>query len=296
MKKDLFLSVVIPAYNEEGSLKKLCNQIISVIKPLDITFEIIFVNDGSKDKTKIVLEQICKKQSFVKIINFRSNFGKAIALQAGFDFAKGKIIITLDADLQDDPAEIPHFIQKINTGYGLVCGWKQNRKDGFIKNKSSIFFNLVTRRLSGVNLHDFNCGFKGYQSQVAKGLNLRGGLHRFIPVIADSQGYSIVEQPINHRIREYGRTKYGPIRFINGFLDLIIVLYITRFKFRPLQFFSYTGLIIFLIGLSLVFYNPILGIILSLLGLQTGIIGLVGKQTLNLMFKKEHHYDIPKSN
>ena len=236
------ISIVIPAYNEAESLLLLCDEIAIVMKSITDNYEIIIVNDGSSDKTQEVIEKLFQdNKGYIKGIQFRSNFGKASALKAGFSEACGKIIFTMDADLQDDPKEIPNFISKINDGYDLVSGWKQNRKDSFIKNGSSKFFNFITSFFSKIKLHDFNCGFKAYKSEVAKGLDLYGQLHRYIPVIVGNQGYKITEIPIHHRKRKFGKSKYGPVRFLNGFLDLLTVMILTKYFKRPAHFFGGLG-------------------------------------------------------
>lgn len=303
------ISLVIPAFNEAASLPKLYKELVLELEKLESDYEIIFVDDGSRDNTQKVLEQLFQKnKDHVKVIQFRNNFGKAAALRAGFEMATGDIIITLDADLQDDPAEIGRFIKKIDEGFDLVSGWKQNRQDSFIKNNTSKIFNFVTNLISRKKLHDFNCGFKAYRVEVAKGLNLYGELHRYIPVIAASQGYKVTETQISHRKREFGKTKYGQIRFIHGFLDLITVLFITKFRARPLHLFGYLGLgfftLGFLIGIYLTFIKfighqsignrPLLlfSVMLMIMGVQIGVTGLVGEHITTLIHKRDPNYVI----
>lgn len=305
------LSIIIPAFNEAESLLRLYEELVGVLKALTTDYEIIFVNDGSRDNTQTVIENLYSKdKGHIRGIQFLNNFGKAAALRAGFDIATGEIIITLDADLQDDPTEIPKFIQKIEDGYDLVSGWKVNRKDSFIKNNTSRIFNVATRYFSQVKLHDFNCGFKAYRQEIVKGLNIYGELHRYIPVIAGAQGYSIAEIPVNHRQREFGKTKYGHLRFIHGFLDLATVLFITRYRVRPLHLFGYLGLGFFslgsLIGLYLTLVKIIthqsigdrplllLSVMLMIMGVQIGATGLVGEQITSLIHKTDHNYIIKK--
>ena len=309
MNNKMKVSVVIPVYNEADSLSKLYKELVRELSKLGPNYEIIFVDDGSRDNTQKVLEGLFQKdKEHVKAIQFRNNFGKAAALRAGFDLATGDIIITLDADLQDDPVEIPRFIEKMDEGYDLVSGWKQNRQDSFIKNNTSKIFNFVTNLISRTKLHDFNCGFKAYRAEVAKGLNLYGELHRYIPVIVASQGYKVTEIPISHRKREFGTTKYGQLRFIHGFLDLVTVLYVTRFRARPLHLFGYLGFGFFisgfLIGLYLTFikfvgHQPIgerplllFSVMLMIMGVQIGATGLVGEHITTLIHKRDPNYVI----
>ncbi|MDF1498213.1 MAG: glycosyltransferase, partial [Patescibacteria group bacterium] len=245
-----------------------------------------------------------------KGIQFRSNFGKASALKAGFIQSLGKIVITMDADLQDDPKEIPHFLAKIEDGYDLVSGWKKNRKDSFIKNSSSKFFNLVTSLFSKIKLNDFNCGFKAYRREVVKGLDLYGQLHRYIPVIVGNQGYKIAEIPVHHRKRKFGKSKYGPIRFLNGFLDLLTVMILTKYFRRPAHFFGGLGsvalLIGFIIGLYIVYLKLIFGdiqgrtplfiagILLIMVGVQLVSLGLIGEMFVKISGKEDESLKIKK--
>jgi len=218
------ISIVVPIFNEEENIVPLYQELNSVLKKIGDKYEIIFVNDGSRDKTQEVARSVFRKDTkHVRVIQFRHNFGKAAALRAGFQAARGEIIITLDGDLQDVPSEIPKFLKQIEKGYDLVSGWRKERKDSFAKNSASKIFNLVTNYISKVKLHDFNCGFKAYRVEVAKGLNLYGELHRYIPVIAAAEGFAVSEIAIKHRKRKFGRTKYGALRFVHGFLDLLTV-------------------------------------------------------------------------
>ncbi|MCK4524835.1 MAG: glycosyltransferase family 2 protein [Candidatus Andersenbacteria bacterium] len=305
------ISIVIPAYNEAENLPLLCAEITSIMKNITDDYEIIIVNDGSSDKTQEVIEKLFQDDhDHIKGIQFRSNFGKASALKAGFNEARGKIIFTMDADLQDDPKEIPNFIAKINEGHDLVSGWKQNRKDSFIKNTSSKFFNLVTSLFSRVQLHDFNCGFKAYRREVAKSLDLYGQLHRYIPVIARNQGYKIAEIPIHHRKRKFGRSKYGPIRFLNGFLDLLTVMMLTKYFKRPAHFFGGLGSIALIIGFFIGLYITYLrlftgsiqsrlplfiaGILLIMVGFQLLSLGLIGEMFVKNYAKEDESLKIKK--
>lgn len=305
------LSLVIPVYNEAENIKPLYREIISILRPLAVDFEIIFVNDGSRDATQTEIESLFKEDPRrVRGIKFRNNFGKAAALHAGFKLAAGDFIATLDGDLQDDPRELPKFLEKINEGYDLVSGWKMHRKDSFIKNNTSKIFNFATNLISKTKLHDFNCGFKMYRANAAKGLNLYGELHRYIPVIIASQGFLVTEMPVEHRQRQFGKTKYGSIRFIHGLFDLLTVLFITRFRSRPLHLFGYLGLgflgVGFVIGLYLAaiqfFEHQVIGnrpllllaIMLMIMGVQISAIGLVGEQITTVIHKNEPDYTIEK--
>lgn len=312
MKSDTGYSIVVPIYNEAESIIKLYQELTAVLITLGRNYEIIFVNDGSRDDTQIIIDSLyVKDETHVKGIQFRNNFGKAAALQAGFEMAAGDIVITLDADLQDDPKEIPTFVKKIEEGYDMVSGWKQERKDTFVKNSASKIFNAVTNLISKVNLHDFNCGFKGYKLEVVKGLNLYGELHRYIPVIVASQGYRVVEVPVKHRVRAFGVSKYGPLRFIHGFLDLITVLFITRFRARPLHMFGYLGMVFFVVGFMCGLYltaikfighqaigeRPLLlfSVMLMIMGVQIGATGIVSEHITSTINKNEVHYVIKKT-
>ncbi len=303
------ISIVIPAYNEAENLPLLCDEIASVMKDITGNYEIIIVNDGSSDKTREVIGKLFQDdQDHIKGIQFRSNLGKASALRAGFSEAQGEIIFTMDADLQDDPKEIPCFIAKINEGYDLVSGWKQNRKDSFVKNTSSKFFNSVTSLFSRVKLHDFNCGFKSYRYDVAKSLDLYGQLHRYIPVMARSQGYKIGEIPIHHRKRKFGKSKYGPIRFVNGFLDLLTVMILTKYFKRPAHFFGGLGFVALLLGSSIGLYITYLklftgsiqgrlplfiaGILLIMVGVQLVSLGLIGEMFVKNYVKEDNYKKI----
>ncbi|MBL7086673.1 MAG: glycosyltransferase family 2 protein, partial [Candidatus Cloacimonetes bacterium] len=220
------LSFVIPVYNEEKTLKELHQKMLENIG--NKNYEIIFIDDGSNDNSYNILQRIVREDENVKIIKFRRNFGKSAALQIGFDKAKGDIVFTLDADLQDDPDEIPRFIKKINEGYDLVAGWKKHRKDPITKKISSKIFNLITSIIFRLKLHDYNCGFKAYRNEVIKSIHIYGELHRYIPALAKAKGYKICEIPIKHHKRRFGRSKYGLERFTRGFLDLLTVTMITK--------------------------------------------------------------------
>ena len=305
------ISIVVPALNEAESLPVLCGEISEAMKNITNDYEIIIVDDGSGDNTRETINNLYDndKEHIIGIC-FKVNFGKATALKVGFGQARGKIIITMDADLQDDPKEIPRFIAKINEGYDLISGWKQNRKDSFIKNNSSKFYNFVTSLFSKIKLHDFNCGFKAYRSEIAKELDLYGQLHRYIPVMVGNRGYRVTEIPIHHRKRKYGKSKYGPVRFLNGFLDLLTVIILTRYFKRPAHFFGAFGFMALgigsMIGLYITFLKfssgsiqnrlPLLiaGILLIMVGVQLVSLGLIGEMFVKISGKEEDETKIKK--
>jgi glycosyltransferase involved in cell wall biosynthesis len=245
------ISVVVPLYNEEESLPELCSWISRVMKDHGFTYEIILVDDGSKDRSWHVVRQIFDTNPYVRGIRFNRNYGKSAALNTGFKACRGEVVITMDADLQDSPDEIPglyHMITK--EGYDLVSGWKQKRFDPISKTIPSKFFNGVTRQISGIKLHDFNCGLKAYRSEVVKSIDIYGEMHRYIPVIAKWRGFtSIGEKVVEHRPRKYGYTKFGLERFIYGFLDLMSITFVSKFRQRPMHFFGTLGTLSFLSGL-----------------------------------------------
>ena len=237
------LSLVIPAYNEAESLPDLLGGIQATVKAHGYVVEIIFINDGSTDATADVLDALTTELPLhVHIIHFRSNRGKAEALNAGFQKATGDIVITMDADLQDDLAEIPKLIDVLEKGdYGLVSGWKYPRKDPFEKRAFSFVFNRVTAMLTGIKLHDMNCGFKAYRAEVVKELHLYGDLHRYIPILVHAAGFSVGEVKIKHHPRRFGKSKYGFKRIPKGFFDLLTVLFLTKYRKRPMHFFAGVG-------------------------------------------------------
>lgn len=297
------LSVIIPIFNERESIPELYEKTISVLESLKKTYELIFVDDGSKDGSRAVLEALHRDKAQVKVIELRKHQGKAAALSMGFKEAQGRIIITLDGDLQDDPDEIPRFLKKIEEGYDLVSGWKRERKDPFSKTIPSRIFNTTTSLLTGIKLHDFNCGFKAYRQEVAKSFNLYGELHRYLPVLAYAEGYCVGELEIKHHPRKYGKTKYGLERFPHGFLDLLTILFLTRFIKRPLHFFGMMGTLLTLAGLGINLYLTIikfrfgsflnrypllmLGILLMVLGVQFISMGFLGEMITRLSVKNQ---------
>ncbi|HYG18304.1 MAG TPA: glycosyltransferase family 2 protein [Ohtaekwangia sp.] len=244
------ISVVVPAKNEEESIPELSRWIARVMQAHGFSFEVLFIDDGSDDQTWYQILKMNEEDGRFKGIRFNRNFGKSAALQTGFRAAKGKIIITMDADLQDSPDEIPELYRMITEqGFHLVSGWKKKRHDPISKTIPSKFFNYITRKLSGINLHDFNCGLKAYQSAVVKNITVYGEMHRYIPLIAKWAGFTkITEKVVDHRERKYGHTKFGLERFINGFLDLLSILFVSRFRQKPMHFFGTFGTLSFLIG------------------------------------------------
>lgn len=300
------VSVVIPVYNEKESLKELYQKIVDALVGASYKYEIIFIDDGSNDGSPEVEESIAQSDPNVIIERFNKNKGKAAALNRGFQIAKGEYVVTIDADLQDDPYAIPDLIKKLKEGgYDLVSGWKQNRQDKLIKRSSSRLFNFTTRVLTGVKLHDMNNGLKVYKQEVVKNLKLYGEMHRFIPVLAKNMGYVSGELKVRHFPRRYGKTKYGVSRFYKGFLDLLTVLFITRFMKRPMHFFGLWGILLALLGLIVEiwvlilkygFGEPfkqhfallILGVLLLVFGIQFFSLGLIGEMiTYNGKDKEE---------
>lgn len=248
--KNIDLSIVIPVYNEEESLELLYNSIINNLENTNLNFEIIFIDDGSSDNSWNVIKAISEKKTNLSSIKFRKNYGKSDALDAGFKASNGKYVLTMDADLQDDPNEIYPLFKMINQdNYDLVSGWKKKRNDPLSKIIPSKFFNLVTRIFSGIKLNDFNCGIKIYKKELVNSINLYGEMHRYIPLIAKWNGYDkIGEKIVNHNKRKFGKTKFGMERYIRGFLDLISVSFVYKFRKRPMHFFGSLGVISFLIG------------------------------------------------
>jgi glycosyltransferase involved in cell wall biosynthesis len=245
------LSVVVPVYNEEESISELALWIEKVCQSASLSFEVIFVDDGSSDASWDVIEKTCNKKPHFKGLRFRRNYGKAAALHSGFGEATGEVVITMDSDLQDSPDEIPELFRMIkDEGFDLVSGWKKKRYDPFIKRLTSRFYNKTARLSSGIRLHDFNCGLKAYRNEVVKSIEVYGEMHRYIPMLAKEAGFrKIGEKIVEHRPRKYGVTKYGLDRFVKGYLDLLTIGFITRFGKSPMHLFGSLGTVMFLIGL-----------------------------------------------
>ena len=307
MPKQIKLSIVTPVFNEEQNISLFYSKVTKVLKKLRKSYEIWFIDDGSRDSTLKAIKEIQKKDKHVKFITFRRNFGKAAALSAGFEHANGDIIITMDGDLQDEPEEIPKFIAKIEEGYDLVNGWKFKRKDPLSKTIPSKFFNWLTSKMIGVKLHDFNCGFKAYRKEVVKEITLYGDLHRYIPAIAFWKGYRIAELPVKHNERLYGKSKYGSKRILTGFIDLMTVKYLISYTTKPLQLFGKVGLLFIFLGLISGTYLVIewfqgigigrrplltLSVLMTLVGIQFLSIGLLGEMITSSMEQQQKSYSI----
>lgn len=248
-KKDI--SVVVPLFNEEESLPELCRWIRTVMQENHFRYEILLIDDGSRDHSWEVVTELAKSDPYIEGIRFNRNYGKSAALNTGFQHAQGEVVITMDADLQDSPDEIPALYRLIKEeGFDLVSGWKKERHDPISKTIPSLFFNYVTRKISDIHLHDFNCGLKAYNSQVVHNIEVYGEMHRYIPMIAKRHGFDrIGEKVVQHRPRKYGSTKFGLERFIFGFLDLLSITFVSKFKKRPMHFFGTIGTLSFLFGL-----------------------------------------------
>jgi glycosyltransferase involved in cell wall biosynthesis len=250
------LSIVIPVFNEDKSIRELSEWIEKVCKLSGLSFEILFIDDGSSDYSWDIIKEIAGKKNSVKGIRFRRNYGKAAALHTGFSEADGDVVITMDSDLQDSPDEIPELVRMIKEdGYDLVSGWKKKRYDPFIKRFTSKIYNSTARISSGIKLHDFNCGLKAYRNDVVKSIEVYGEMHRYIPMLAREAGFrNIGEKVVEHRPRKYGVTKYGLDRFMKGYLDLLTIGFITRFGKSPMHLFGFLGTLMFLIGFIMAGY------------------------------------------
>jgi glycosyltransferase involved in cell wall biosynthesis len=287
------ISIVIPAYNESDSLPELLEQLYKVLKAhYNEEYEVWIIDDGSNDKTGAIFGDMLSRYHSLHYVQFRRNYGKAAALMEGFARVQGEYVITMDADLQDDPEEIPSLIAVLEAGYDLVSGWKKERKDPLTKKLPSKLFNAVTRWTTGIKIHDFNCGLKAYRSEVVKNMNIYGELHRYIPVLAHFMGFNVTEKPVKHHPRVYGETKYGMARFFRGFFDFITILFLSRYTERPMHFFGMGGLILTILGMVINIYLAIywffggtlsnrpllfLGILLVIVGVQLFSIGLLSE-------------------
>jgi glycosyltransferase involved in cell wall biosynthesis len=303
------LSIVVPARDEAESLPKLADQIRSACEAARLTFEVWIVDDGSRDETWEVIEHIHESDPRFAGIRFKRNYGKAAALAVGFERVRGRYVATLDADLQDDPAELPEMVDMLRGGLDVVSGWKQKRNDPWEKKLPSRFFNAVTRKMSGIKLHDFNSGIKVYRREVVKSVRVYGELHRYIPLLAKWDGYGrIGEKPVAHRRREHGRSKFGLERYTRGFLDLISVVFMTRFAARPMHFFGGIGTLAFFFGFlillwlsfdKLVLGHPIgdrplmfFGMLLILVGAQMFTTGLLGEMIIRPRMERTSAYQV----
>ena len=247
------ISIVIPLFNEEESLPELCSWIEKVMNKNNYSYEVFLIDDGSKDSSWQVIEELSVKNSSIKGVKFRRNYGKSAALNIGFQKATGDVVITMDADLQDSPDEIPALYDKImKEDFDLVSGWKQKRYDPLSKTIPTKLFNWAARKASGIYLHDFNCGLKSYKNTVVKSVEVHGEMHRYIPVLAKWAGFAnITEQVVEHQSRKYGETKFGLERFVNGFLDLLTITFVTRFGKKPMHFFGVIGTLMFMLGFGI---------------------------------------------
>jgi dolichol-phosphate mannosyltransferase len=286
------ISVVVPVRDEERTVEPLYEEISRALGGLNEPWEIVYVDDGSRDGTHAALLQLHESTSNVRVVTMRRNAGKAAALDAGFAVVEGDVVVTMDGDLQDDPAEIPQLLAKLDEGYDLVSGWKTQRNDPFARRAFSRVFNTVTGWLSGVHLHDLNCGLKAMRVEVARNIDLYGELHRFVPVLAHDLGFRVTELGVNHRPREHGRSRYGFERYARGFLDLLTVSFMSRYRHRPLHLFGGLGLILGTIGTVILVYltivkitgEPIgrrplllLGVLLVVVGIQFLSLGLLSE-------------------
>jgi glycosyltransferase involved in cell wall biosynthesis len=300
------VSVVIPLYNEEESLPELALQLENVLKSAAHNrYEVILIDDGSTDDSFSVIRRINQRNRRFRAVRFRRNYGKSAALSVGFSMAQGMVVITMDADLQDDAAEIPNLMAKLREGYDLVTGWKKKRHDPISKIIPSKFFNFVTSMTSGIKLHDFNCGLKAYKRNVVKSLQVYGEMHRYLPALAHWQGFKVTEIPVTHYARRYGKSKFGLSRFIKGFLDLLTVLFTTRFVKRPLHFFGTVGALFVLTGFVVDMWLTVewfmkktalsnrplalLGVALIIVGVQLISMGLLGEMIAKNSYEKANY-------
>ena len=305
---ELDISVLVPVLDEAETVEELGARVAAVLDGLGSRFEVVFVDDGSRDGTAERVRAAHGRDPRIKLLRLRRNFGKAAALSAGVEHARGRIVITMDGDLQDDPEEIPRLLEMLETGgFDLVSGWKRERRDPAAKRIPSRLFNWVTRRLAGVDLHDFNSGFKVYRREVLDQIAVYGELHRYIPVLASRRGFAVGEAPVTHHARRHGVSKYGWDRFYKGLLDLITVLFITRYTRRPLHLFGAVGLVFLAAGFGIDLYLAILwmggatlsnrpllllGVLLMLLGIQVLTTGLLGEMITFKNFRRPDSYSI----
>jgi glycosyltransferase involved in cell wall biosynthesis len=286
------ISVVVPVYDEELTLAVLYEELQAALEPLERPWEAVFVDDGSTDGSFAALTRLHAAHENVRVVRLRRNFGKAAALAAGFAQARGDVVVTIDADLQDVAAEIPRLLAKLDEGFDLVSGWKAKRRDPWLRRAMSKLFNVATSRISGLRLHDLNCGLKAYRAEVLAGLRIYGELHRFLPVLAYYRGYRVAELSVDHRQRPYGRSRYGPERYLRGFLDLLTVTFIGRYRHRPLHLFGGLGLLLGAAGVGVLAYLTVvkatgeaighrplllLGVLLVVVGLQLFSLGLLSE-------------------
>ncbi len=306
------VGVVVPVYEEAASLATLAREIRSSCEAGELAFEVWFIDDGSRDGSWTEILRQCKSDERFHGVRLRRNYGKSAALAAGFERVNARVVITMDADLQDDPGEIPSLVAAVDAGEDLVSGWKELRKDPWTKTLPSRFFNLVTRIVSGIPLHDFNCGLKAYRLEVIKSVKIYGEMHRYIPLLAKWEGFTrIGERRVNHRSRRHGQSKFGFERYVRGCLDLMTVMFLTRFGGRPMHFFGSMGLLAFLGGFVIslwitmdkfVYDNPVgdrpsllLGALLIMVGVQFMCTGFLGDLILRGRMKEGRPYEITES-
>jgi glycosyltransferase involved in cell wall biosynthesis len=306
------VSVVVPAFEEAESLPELTDRIREACEGADLAFTVWIVDDGSRDETWTVVERLHNDDARVCGVRFQRNYGKSAALAVGFERVRGRYVVTMDADLQDDPAEIPGLIERLQDGHDLVSGWKKHRHDPLSKTIPSRFFNWVTRLLSGIPLHDFNCGLKAYRREVVKSVSVYGELHRYIPLLAKWAGYErITEKPVQHHPRKFGETKFGLERFVRGFLDLITVVFLTRFAVRPMHFFGSIGTLAFVFGFGTSLWLTIdkiafganlsdrplllLGALCILFGAQMFTTGLLGEMVIQPRMEETASYEVAET-
>jgi glycosyltransferase involved in cell wall biosynthesis len=301
------VSVVVPLFNEELSLRGLYDELAGALEA-GFRWEVVFVDDGSTDGSYRELSQLHDAFDNVRVVRLRRNFGKAAALAAGFEQARGEFVVTIDADLQDDPAEIPNLLEKLDEGYDVVSGWKIRRQDSLPRRFFSRIYNRTTGWVTGVRLHDMNNGLKAYRAEVVRDLRLYGDLHRYVPVLAHHRGFRVGEVPVNHRSRQHGRSRYGPERFVRGFFDLLTVAFMGRYRYRPLHLFGALGLATGFAGFVILAYltaikiggagiggRPLLllGALLVVVGIQLLSLGLVGEMITSNHAEKEGRSDRP---
>ena len=307
MKKDI--SIIVPVHNEEGSLEKLKSSLTNVLKRVGCDYEVIFVDDGSTDSSFSILEKFHNQAENVKVLQLRRNYGKSAALTAGFDKAQGEIIVTIDADLQDDTEEIPNLLSKINEGHDVVVGYRAKRKDNLFKKTTSSLFNWCISTFTGVKIKDINTGLKAFRREALEQIEIYGGLYRFLPVLAHRAGFRITEIPVKHFPRQFGKSKYGPGKVFDGFIDLLTIILLTKYAEKPAHFFGGAGFISFVAGFVINLYLSILwilgqrpignrplfflGILLLIIGIQLISLGLLGE--ILVSGRKKKTYQVKKS-
>jgi glycosyltransferase involved in cell wall biosynthesis len=308
MDQAAMISFVIPVLNEEGSLEALQQAIAAAMGALGRSYEILFVDDGSTDRSPAILRDLYEQDGdHVRVVQLRRNFGKTAALTAGFSLVRGEIVVTMDADLQDDPAELPKLLAKLEEGYDLVGAWRAEREDPISKRWPSWFANTTVSALTGVKLHDVNCGFKVYRREVVGDLKLYGDLHRFVPVLAHWKGYRLAEVPVVHHPRRFGQSKYGGRRFGRSYIDFLSVLFLTTYLKRPMHLFGMAGTLFAAVGAAILLYlagvwlfqggigwRPLLffGTTALVVGIQLISVGLLGEMLRNVTFRAEEEYSI----